>query len=480
MRTLGKHTLLSALALVTAAFAGTATADPPATVILYNADAPGVGLNDPTPAAPVGGNPMTTLGGQRAYALQHAARLWANNLRSHVPLEIVVAFQERPCDAGGAVLASAGPWAINSDFKHARYKGTWHHSALANAIAKSDLEPEYPDVFAAFNVNLGKPGCLTGVPFYLGVDNNNAPNEIDLVVVALHEYAHGLGFSQFSSLSTGEYFFGQPDVYMRHLLDAKSGLTWDMMTPEQRVASAKNGRNVVWTGANVTAAVPEVLSLGVPILNVSSPASVAGGYPVGTASFGPALSSPGVSGQVALGIDTVGNALDACTPIVSDVAGKLGLVIRGTCAFTVKVKNLQNAGAIGAIIIDNAAGSPPPGLGGADPTITIPAVRVTFNDGLALFNAVNAGDAVNATLGVDLTRYAGANGDGLAQLNATDPVQPGSSISHWDPIAAPNLLMEPAINFDVESQVDLTLPLFEDLGWQIERRQGHGFGYGRP
>ena len=36
-----------------------------ATITIVNMNAPGVGFNDPTPAAPVGGNPGTTVGQQR-------------------------------------------------------------------------------------------------------------------------------------------------------------------------------------------------------------------------------------------------------------------------------------------------------------------------------------------------------------------------------------------------------------------------------
>jgi cysteine-rich repeat protein len=50
-------------------------------------------------------------------------------------------------------------------------------------------------------------------------------------------------------------------------------------------------------------------------------------------------------------------------------------------------------------------------------------------------------------------------------LNAVDPLVLGSSISHWDPIAAPNLLMEPSINADLGHGVDLTLPQLRDIGW---------------
>jgi hypothetical protein len=46
-----------------------------------------------------------------------------------------------------------------------------------------------------------------------------------------------------------------------------------------------------------------------------------------------------------------------------------------------------------------------------------------------------------------------------------NPYQSGSSVSHWDVSATPNLLMEPAINADLGSSVDLTRYVFEDIGW---------------
>ncbi|MEO8370075.1 MAG: PA domain-containing protein [Candidatus Solibacter sp.] len=48
---------------------------------------------------------------------------------------------------------------------------------------------------------------------------------------------------------------------------------------------------------------------------------------------------------------------------------------RGICGFAVKAKNAQVAGAVGVIIGNNAAGFPPPGMGGADPTVVIPQFR---------------------------------------------------------------------------------------------------------
>jgi hypothetical protein len=472
-----RHLVLGLAAVV--ALAATASADPAARIVLVNANAPGVGLNDPTPVEPVGGNTGTTLGQQRMIALQHAANIWASQLRSHPPIRIQVAFAARACNASSAVLASAGALWVDNNFKHAPMADTWYHGALANKLAKRDLAPESNEIQAIFNINLGSATggegggpCFLGSPFYYGLDGNEGSG-VDLVATALHEYAHGLGFSQFANVSTGALFFGMPDVYNRQLLDTTTGKTWDTMTNAERAASAINTWNVVWLGAHVAAAVPDRLAFGVPGLRINSPAEVARFLPVGTAAFGPPISSPGVTADLIVGLDAADaggpSTTDGCTAITNaaDVAGKLAIVDRGTCPFAVKAKNLQDAGAVGVIIANNAPGGAP-GLGGVDPTIVIPTVSVALQDGALLKSWLAAGDTVNGTVGLDMTRRAGANDDGLALMNAPNPVQPGSSISHFDPVAFPNLLMEPAINRDLDHSTDLTLPLFLDLGWLDE------------
>jgi hypothetical protein len=150
------------------------------------------------------------------------------------------------------------------------------------------------------------------------------------------------------------------------------------------------------------------------------------------------------------------------------VNGKIALVDRGTCNFTVKVKNCQDAGAIGVVVVDNAAGSPPPPMGGLDDTLTIPAVRVTKDDGARL-KAILADSSMTVTIGLNSTVRAGADRDGRVLLYTPDPYESGSSVSHWDTIATPNLLMEPTISADLKHEVsppaDLSLQLLKDLGW---------------
>ena len=441
-----------------------------ATIVIQNGDAAGTGFTDPTVVAPVGGNPGTTLGQQRLNAFQAAANIWGATLTSTSTITVLATWEPLTCTPTSAALGSAGSINIFRDFPGAPFAGTWYSEALANKLTGSDLDPA-AEIRARFNVNLGNPGCLDGTHFYLGLDNNHG-NDVDLVTVLIHEFSHGLGFQTFTSSSTGAQNAGFPSVYDRFLLDDTTGKTWIQMTDAERVASAINTGKLAWNGPQVTSDVATVLT-GMPLLKITSPASIAGNYAVGTASFGPAISSVGISGNLVQAVDPADGAgptsTDACSPLTngSTVVGMIAFVDRGTCNFTVKVKNAQNAGATAVVIADNAPGSPPAGLGGTDATITIPSVRITQADGNTIRAQLAAG--VAATLGLDLSVHSGADGSGRALLFAPNTVQPGSSVSHWDTSAFPNQLMEPNISDDLTHSVtppqDLTFALLRDVGW---------------
>ena len=73
---------------------------------------------------------------------------------------------------------------------------------------------------------------------------------------------------------------------------------------------------------------------------------------------------------------------------------------------------------------------------------------------------------VSGTLDVNDSRLQGTSPDGDVLLNAPDPLQGGSSLSHWDPSAFPNLLMEPAINADLPFLgLDISPDQMADMGW---------------
>jgi hypothetical protein len=459
-------TLAATLAPVVAATAG------PAQIVIVNINAAGVGFNDPTPAAPVGGNTGTTLGQQRLIAFEYAAQLWAARLDSAVPIRIRAQFTS----LGAGILGSAGPISVVRDFPNAPVPGTWYHVALANKLAGVDLIPAGDDINANFSTNFN---------FYLGLDNNHGAQN-DLVAVLLHEFAHGLGFSQLASLTTGALFGGLPDHYNRHLLDTSIGLTWPAMTNAQRVTSATNFGRVVWDGSYVTSGVPSVLSYGSPTVRVNTPPAIAGAYQFGTAAFGPRVGSPNVTANVEAAVDAVetgGTSTDGCSPFsnAGAIAGKIALIERGLCGFALKARNATNAGALAVIIYNNAGNvnAAPPGMaddGVNGAFVTIPTVSVRRADGLGIVAQLGAG--VSADLLVDLTIRAGADALGRARVYAPFPVVGGSSISHYDTIAFRNLLMEPAINPDLTHKVkapdDLTFELLRDVGWTFPDADGDG------
>jgi hypothetical protein len=420
-------------------------------IIIVNVDGPDEGFNDPTPVAPVGGNPATTRGAQRLAVFERAADIWEAALRP--TNDIFVRASIDPLAAG--VLGSAGTTTVFANFPGAEFADTWYPSALADQLAGEDLNPGVADIQTRFSSNF---------TFYLGFDNDEGALA-DLLPVVLHELGHGLGFANFVNESTGTNFLSRTDVYSQYTLDVATAKLWSAMTDLERRSSAINLRKVSWSGRNVALDTPSVLRPGEPY--VGTPI---GPLMLGTASFGPALTGAGVSGNLVYASDGVAPSGDACTAITNNVAGKVVLVDRGTCAFTIKVKNAQDAGAIAVLVADNVAGGPPIGLGGADATITIPSGRITLADGNLLKLALGGASPVPVILGLDLTILAGTDRvRGLAMLAALDPVALGSSISHFEAVAFPNLLMEPAINRDlgqsVQAPADLTLSLMTDIGW---------------
>jgi hypothetical protein len=441
-----------------------------AEVVIVPIDAAGTGYFDPTPATPVGGNPGTTVGEQRLIAAQFAATLWGATLSSDAEIFVAARFIPQFCTATSAVLGSAGTTFVFADFAPGVEPQTWYHSALADSIAGADLNPGFFDIVTNFNSNLnGNPACLGGRSWYYGLDGNEGTN-IDFLAVLTHELAHGLGHAGFVNVTSGANFAGLTDIYSVFTLDDTTGLHWnEMATNAERAASAQNCRNLSWDGPSATAAAADWLASGTPLLSVHSPAPVAGGYPVGAAAFGPPVSAPGVSGDLVLADDGVAPTADGCEPFTNGaaIAGNIAVVDRGTCAFTVKAKNAQDAGAVGVVVANNVAGCPPPGMGGADPTIVIPSVQITLADGNAIKAAL---PGVSATIGIDPTRLAGANAVGNPLLYAVSPVAPGSSVSHWDTSTFPNTLMEPAINTDLMPSVtlDLSPGQMEDVGWTLE------------
>ena len=481
-----------------AVLAGVACAAQAATISISSRDPAGVGFNDPTPVAPVGGNTGTTLGEQRFNVYRYVANIWEAAIQSPVTITVSAGWEALACTATTATLGSAGAWNAWHDFPGG-VPGTWYAAALANKLSGMNLTDGIPDdgsgfgnvdIKTQFNVNLGNTGCLDGTPFYLGLDGN-AGSKVNFAETLLHELGHGLGFSVLSVQTStgfrlnpaGTNFVasgGLPSIWEGFMFDNTADKTWLVMTNAERQASAINPLKLAWIGPQAVAGAAVTLS-ATPSLRVETPVpGVPGFYDYNTASFGPLPTTPGAFGILAVvPADAVNGAgCAAFAPAVADaVRGKIAMIDRGVCGFAVKAKNAQNAGAFGVIIVNNVAGSAP-GLGGSDPTIVIPTVSVSQAQGAILKQAVadavkygtrSRAGAVVANFAFDATRKAGADALGRPLLYTPNPLIGGSSVSHWDVSAFPNLLMEPNINSDLTTSLvpplDLTLPLLKDLGW---------------
>ncbi len=401
------------LALATAALlaAGSATA---ADLQLLNLDSPGVGLNDTTPAAPVGGNPGTTKGAQATFVYEFAMKMWGSVLESKVPVKVYASFAPLTCTSTSGVLGSAGTnWLIRlTDGVRVRYYG----SALADSLLGYDIipDPNDPgDIASRFNGNLGNPGCLDGSGWYFGIDGNTPAGKINFLNVVMHEIGHGLGAQGFINKSTGALYNGYSDAYTKYAYDNELNKSFEdaSMTNAMRAAAMRTPGRTVGAGPSTT---------------------------------------------------------DGCSAITNTaaVAGKIAIIDRGTCGFAVKVKNAQNAGAVGVVIANSSAGTWG-SMGGADPTITIPSIIVQYADG-ANFKA-------NAPITGGMTDLpatkAGMDSAGRTRLYSPWVVATGSTFSHFDTTLHPDALMEPFDSPTVQAQynVDLTPALFADIGWKLHQ-----------
>ena len=439
-----------------------------ASIVVINNNGPGVGFNDATPATPVGGNAGITVGQQRLVAFKYAAAIWSAALGGTVATSVRASFEAlTPCTATSGVLAQAGPTTVSGSATFP-LPNTWYAGALANQLAGRDLDSTNPPVQAKFNSSIGGASCLNGASWYYGLDGNHADaSNLDLAAVVLHELAHGLGFIAIADTRTGARCCPpgtvQPDVWETFLYDLTSQKHWiEMTTDAERAASATNARKLVWDGLNVKNEVPSILQLGTPSLTVSQPVSVQGEYLVGEAQFGPPINSTPVSGALQA-LD--GAARDGCTAPLPSFVGKIALLDRGNCNFTVKVRNAQVAGAVAVVVADNVAGSPPGLMGGTDPAITIPSVRITQTDGTALRNALVPGP-VMVSLRL-LPVRAGADDQNRAMLYSPTPFLSGSSVAHFEPSSRPALLLDPAYNTSLGHNLDLTSYLLKDIGWEV-------------
>jgi extracellular elastinolytic metalloproteinase len=190
---------------------------------------------------------------------------------------------------------------------------------------------------------------------------------------------------------------------------SRGGLGNDYVFADGQDGSGTNNANFATPPDGSNPRMQMFLFDGVPSTTVIKPAQYAGKKTSTESAFSTAnkLANVGpVQNKVVLYADDATDTVHlACTPPVNptQLAGKIALIDRGTCSFTTKVLNAQNAGAIAAIVADNVT-EYPIAMGGTDNTITIPAVMVSqvTGDSMKLVLGLTPGLVVKLASGVRL------------------------------------------------------------------------------
>lgn len=136
-----------------------------------------------------------------------------------------------------------------------------------------------------------------------------------------------------------------------------------------------------------------------------------------------------VVGDLALALDATPADSLACEAVVNTgaVAGKVALIYRGACDYSLKALNAQQAGAIAVVVVNNVPGGPVGmGAGGSGTSVTIPVFQVGMETGVLLREAMGTGPVT-----VLLGNKAGFFASDLGLLNRGILLPPALSMPEW-------------------------------------------------
>ena len=173
----------------------------------------------------------------------------------------------------------------------------------------------------------------------------------------------------------------------------------------------------------------------------------------------PASFGPPVTTTITAPLEQPSGNPNGCTAgdFTGFTPGNIALIDRGACPFVDKVKNAQNAGAVAAVVT-NVTTNIPFSMGGTDPTITIPSVMISGDDGWTIKAKLPTTGTLDPSLTIPLV-------DTLASFSSRGPrrghpvmlkpdiTTPGSSItsvsSAYD--GSGNQISGPAVNPGAEA-----------------------------
>ena len=173
--------------------------------------------------------------------VQAAIDVWGANFQSTVPISVEATWGR---SSSWGVLGSARPGNYYSGFEGAPDASLWYPSALANALAKKDLDKVSSEII--IQVNSTASWNQRG-------DSKPTTREYDLESVMLHELAHGLGF--LSNNSYDSYFsygsIDQPTPFDAYTQTPDGTRLADLASPSLELGTALQNE-LVWGGPIAT------------------------------------------------------------------------------------------------------------------------------------------------------------------------------------------------------------------------------------
>lgn len=154
-------------------------------------------------------------------AFQYAVDIWKSLLVTPVTIRVYARWEDlNGYNNGSIVLGGASPASYVTGFSGATKASTAYPIALAEKLARRNLNGDAYDITCSFNSN-------KQVNWYLGTDGatKGSAGRQDLVTVVLHELGHGLGFTSsfFAENSLAVWGdgnnYGYPRIYDHYLVN---------------------------------------------------------------------------------------------------------------------------------------------------------------------------------------------------------------------------------------------------------------------
>ena len=193
-------------------------------------------------------------------AFSYAASIWASILISAVPITVDACWSN---NLSTGVLGHGGAQGFWRNTPNLPLTNTWYPIALVNKYYGADYDPIKNDIYIAYSSSYN---------WYYGTNGATPAGQLDLVSVAMHEMAHGLGFTGFvrvdDGIGTAEcngvsgngcwgLATGYPSIYDRYTQDTGSNNlinTAVYANPSAALGNALKSGAVYFSGANANAA----------------------------------------------------------------------------------------------------------------------------------------------------------------------------------------------------------------------------------